>query len=182
MPSLVEGGQQGLHMAGGGHADGVAQAQFVAAQVEQRPADPDGLRDGHRALPGVAEAHREIAADLHLGVLGPRDDRREHRQRLVDRAVEVGLGEGLGGAAEHRDPAGAQGERTVQTAFVGHQDGQPVRVETVQQREQLLRVGELGHPLGVDEAGGLDGRQARVGEPADELGLDLRGHDGLLVL
>lgn len=65
-------------MAGGGDADGVAQAQFVAAQVHQGLGDPDHLVDGDGALPWVAEAHGEIAADVHPVLAGPGDDRREH--------------------------------------------------------------------------------------------------------
>ncbi len=168
-------------MARGGHADRVAQAQLVAAHVQQGLADLHHLGDGDRALPRVAEAHGEVAADMDVLGLRAAHHRLEHRQCLVHRAVEVGLGEGLRRAGEDRDPPGAQRQGAVQAPLVRDQHRECHR-EVADEREQLLRVRQLGDPLGVDEARRLDRRQARVGQAADELRLDLRRDRRLLVL
>lgn len=75
---LDEGGEQALHMAGGGHADRVAETHLVAAHVDEGPDEPGDLVDGDGALPRVAEAHRQIAPDMEPFVAGAGDDRLEH--------------------------------------------------------------------------------------------------------
>lgn len=179
---LAQQGEQFEHVSRCRDADGVAQAQLVAAHVHQRLADARDLVQRDRALPGVTEAHGDIAADMGALVLGVFDDGLEHGQRLVHRAVEVGLREGLGGAGEDGDPVRAEREGAVEAAPVGDEDGQVHALEIPHQREQLLGVGQLGHPLRVYEARRLDRRQPRVGQAADELRLHLGGHRRLLVL
>ncbi len=178
---LVQRGEQGLDVTRGGDADRVAEAQLVTAEVEQGLGDGDDLVDRDGALPGIAEAHGQIAAHVRPALPGPGHDGLEHGEGLGDGAVEVAGGEGLRGRTEHRDPGGPEGERPVQTALVRHEDGQG-GVHVGEQREELLGVGELGHPLGVHEAGRLDRGQAGGGQAVDELRLDLRGDGRLLVL
>lgn len=176
----VQRGQQRPDVARGGDADGVAEAELVAAEVEQRLGGADDLGERDRSLPGVAEAHGQVAAYVGPVFLGAGHDGLEHGEGLGDGAVEVAGGEGLGGRTEDGDAGGAQGQRPVETALVGDEDGQG-RVDVGEEGEQLLRVGQLGHPLGVDEAGGLDGGQPGSGQAADELGLD-GGRDGRLLV
>src|SRR3954453_11831955 len=109
-------------VAGGAHADGVAEAELTGAEVEQTAADRDDLPDGHGALPWVAEAHRDVGPHVEAGVAGAAYDRLEHRELLVQRAVQVLLRERLRGAAEDRDVAAPELEGAVEATLVGHQD------------------------------------------------------------
>ena len=102
--------------------------------------------------------------------------------RLVDRAVEIALREGLGGAAEDRDLAHAVLERAIEAALVRDEHRVAHAVAQGQPAEQVFGVGELRHPLRVHEAGGFDDLQAGVAEAVDELGLDLDRDDRRFVL
>ena len=104
--------------------DRVAERELAGAEVEEALADLDHLVDRHLALPRVAEAHADVGAHVQPGLAGPRDRRLEHRELLVEAAVEVALREGLGGAAEDRDVATAELQRPVEPALVGHQHRQ----------------------------------------------------------
>ncbi len=181
MPGVDERRDQPPDVAGRADADGVAEAELAGPEVEEPLADLDHLVDRDGALPRVAEAHRDIGADVEPGRSRPGHGRLEHRELPVQAAVEVLLGEGLGGAAEDRDVPAAQLEGAVQAALVGDQHRQ-VPTLLAEDRHQLGGVGELGHPLRVDEAGGLDDRQPGRDQPADELCLDVGRHQRLLVL
>src|SRR5690606_22867756 len=148
----------------------------------QPPPHLDHLGDGGGALPGVAEAHRHVRAHPHPVVEGPPDHRLEHLELALQGAVQVLGGERLGGAGEHRDLRDAPLQRPVQAALVRHQHRVADAGPAFQPVQQLLGVGELGHPLGVDEAGRLDHPVPGVREPVDELRLHLDGHDRRLVL
>ena len=167
-------------------ADGVAERELAGAEVVEALADLDHLVDRHVALPGVAEAHADVGAHVEPGVAGADHGGLEHRELLVEAAVEVALREGLGRAAEDRDVAAAELEGAVESAFVRHQHGQLLaglaELALDQQAHQLGGVGQLGHPLGVHEAGGLDDGQAGGEQAPDELGLRLDRDDALLVL
>ena len=182
MPAPAKASTSARDVAGGADADGVAEAELAGAEVEQPLADVDHLVDRHRALPRVAEAHRDVGADVEAGVAGAAYGRLEHRELLVEAAVEVLLGEGLGGAAEDRDVAAARapgpgrGRARWAPAPAGPRPTSPST------GHQVLGVGELGHPPRVHEAGRLDDRQPGGEQPADELRLDLDGHQRRLVL
>ena len=174
-------------MARSADADGVAEAELAGAQVEETLADGGHLLDRDVALPRVAEAHRDIRPDVEAVLAGPLHRRLEHRELLVEAAVEVLLGERLGGAAEDRDVPDAELQGPVEATLVGHQHRVAVepaasRVELVETSYDVLRVGQLGHPLRVHEAGRLDDRQPRGGEPVDELDLGGGRDQALLVL
>ncbi len=163
-------------------ADRVAEGELGAAEVEQASGDLDDLLDGDVALPRVAEAHGDVAAHGEPFDAGSFDDRREHRDRLLHRTVEVAPGERLRGAGEDRDLGHARGQGPVQAALVRHEDRIADAGLSRQRREELFGVGELRDPARVHEAGGLDRPEPRVGETGDELGLDLHRYDRGLVL
>lgn len=91
--------QQPVNMTGGGHPDGVAEAELPAPQVQQPAAHGDDLLDRHLALPRVAEGHGQVAADPDTRLACGSDDRAEHLDRFVQPAVEIPPGERPGGTA-----------------------------------------------------------------------------------
>ena len=172
---------QPADVAGRAHTDGVAEAELVGPEVEEALADLDHLVDRDVPLPRVAEAHRDIGANVEPGGARPGHGGLEHLELPVQAAVEVLLGEGLRGTAEDRDVPATQLEGAVEPALVGDQHRELTAL-VAEDLHQLCGVGELGHPLRVDEAGGLDDGEPRRHQPPDELGLDLGRHQRLLVL
>ena len=181
MPGGHERLDQRGHVAGGADADGVAEAELAGAEVEEPLADDDHLLDRDRALPGVAEAHGDVGADVEPGVAGALHGRLEHRELLVEAAVEVLLREGLGGRAEDRDVLQPELEGPVEAALVGDQD-RAVRPASPSRVISSAASASCGHPLRVHEGGRLDDRQPGGEQPAYELLLDVDGDERLLVL
>ena len=166
-------------MAGGADAGRVAERELVGAEVEQPLADRDDLVDRDRALPRVAEAHRDVRADVDPLRQRPRHGRLEHRELLVERAVEVAPGEGLGGAAEDRDvpdalrPAPGRGRARSGTSTgigVARRCGRPGRGAPRRRRA-------AGTHFGWTKLVDLDDRQPGGDQPLDELDLDLERDD-----
>ena len=163
-------------------ADGVAERDLVAAHLGQlsRHVGHGGRR--HLALVGAAQGAGDIAADADLRGLSGLADRREAGQAVGDRAVDVLVAEALGGGAEHRDLGRAGGARRLEALHVGGEHGIAHAVAAPDPGHHLGAVGHLRHPLGRDEGGGLDHRQAALGEPVDERDLGRGGDLGGLVL
>jgi hypothetical protein len=178
----AEGVDQGGDVTRRRDADRVAERELVAAEVGQAGADGNDLRNRYVALPRIAVAHRHVPAYGQTRVQRPPYHRLEHRELVVERRVEVLHRERLGGAGEDRDLGDTCLQGAVQAALVRHQYGCPDAGRQIDPGQQFGGVGELGHPLGVDEAGGLDRGQPGRGQPVDELGLDLEVDDRVLVL
>ena len=153
-----------------------------AAELQQGLGDPRDVVVGDGALERAAEHGGHVAADAQPGVGGAVDDRGEHRQRLVDGAVEVALRERLGRGAEDRDLGHAGLQRTVQAGLVRHQHRVAHALDRGDAGQHVGRVRELGDPLRVHEGGGLDHGQPRGGQPVDEPDLDVGGHHAGFVL
>ena len=93
------------------HADRVAEADLVRAQVEQPQADVDDLGDFDRPSERTAERGRDVGA-LPPAELGrPREHRLEGRERLVDRHADVALSERVAGRGEDGQRVGSGGDR-----------------------------------------------------------------------
>ena len=152
------------------------------AEVEQPLPDRDHLLDRDGALPRVAEAHRDVGADVEAGVAGAAYDGLEHRELLVERPVEVLLRERLGRAAEDRDVAAAELERAVEAALVGHQHRAAHGPTSPSIAHQVLGVGELRAPTRVDERWSPRRSAAGREQPPDQLGLHLGRDQRRLVL
>ena len=180
----LERGEQRGHVAGGAHPDGVAEAELACSpgRAAARRRRPPGRPAP--ALPRVAEAHRDVRPHSHAAARAPAHDRLEHRE-LTRRAsrFEVALGEGLGGAGEDRDrrrrPRRAPGPARARWAPA---PGRRTPARRSSRASSSSASASCGHPLRVDEAGGLDDGQARGGQPVDELRLDRGRNDRLLVL
>jgi hypothetical protein len=154
---------------------------WLAPRSKRRLPTSTDLGDRHLALPRVAEAHAHVGAYVETCVACPCHGRLEHGELLVEAAVEVALGEGLGGTAEDGDVAAAELERTVEATFVGDEH-----------RQVLARVAETsirspasaswGTHLGCTKlVASTTGRPGRQQSP-DELGLGLDRDDAALVL
>ena len=130
-----------------------------------------------RDLPLVrtAERGRDVAAHADLLLARARDDGAEALDRLVHAGVDVLAVERLGGGREHGDLAHARRERALESLHVGDEGRIPHAARGVDAPVELLRVGELRNRLRRDEGADLDRRQARLGQPVDELGAHLDG-------
>ena len=168
-------------VAGGADADGVAEAELGGTHRQQPLPHLDDLLGRDRTLPRVAEAHRDVGADVHPRGERTLDGRGEHLELGLQRAVEVLGREGLGRAGEDGDVAQAELERPVEAALVGDQHG-TVAAVVAQTAHQLGGVGQLRDPAGVDEGGRLDDGQPGGQQPPHELLLDLHRDHALLVL
>src|SRR5205823_13834285 len=71
------------------HADGVAERELVAAEVEQAPPDVDRDTGRRRTVPRIGEDHREIAADAQALVLRTPDDLAIVIDRFLARASQI---------------------------------------------------------------------------------------------
>jgi hypothetical protein len=70
---------------------------------------------------------------------------------------------------------GAGAARLFQPALVRHQHRIAHARLAPQAGQHVRRIGHLRHPFRADEAGRLDHRQARRGQPLDQFDLDRRG-------
>lgn len=179
--------EHALGLEGGAHADGVAQRHLVAAHLIERLGHFGHLGRGDLALVGAAQHRGDVAAHPHAGGLGAFQHRFEARQGLGHGAVDVLLGEGLGGGAEHRHLLDAALQGRFQPLEVGGQRRVGDAIQPGEVLHHLAVVGHLRHPLGRDEAGRLDvaeaGRaqavdQLQLGGGADRLGLVLQAVAG----
>ena len=84
-----DGGQHGLHGAGGGHADRVPQRDLVAAHLVQPGRHARHLLRLDGALVGAARHAGHVAAHRHAVRLGRGHHRLEAGEALLYRAVDV---------------------------------------------------------------------------------------------
>ena len=171
-----------VDLAGRADADGVAERELVAAEVEQPPAALPHRLVRRRPIPRVGDHHRQIASDALAGVLRVAHDRRIRGQRLVPRAIEVLPRVGVGGRGEHRDVIDTGRERAVEALLVRHQHGIADSRAAFEAAKQVFRVGELRHRLGTHQRRRLDDRVTRVRETLEERELRLGREDALLGL
>src|SRR5690606_21859919 len=106
---------------------------------------------------------------------------------VLEGAVEVALGEGLGGAGVDRDVPAAELDRPVEPALGGNEHREVAGAITQplvgdEGGEQVGGAGQLRHPLRVDEAGRLDDRQPGGDQALHERRLGRGRHDRGLVL
>ena len=102
-------------------ADGVAERDFVAAEVPQHLGDVDHRLRLDLALIGAAEHAGDIAAHPDAVGLGAGQHRLEALDRFRDRAIDVGARKAFRRRGEHRDQLGAGGLRGLIALLVRHQ-------------------------------------------------------------
>src|ERR1700688_2099277 len=88
-------------------ADGIAERDFVAAEIPQQLCHlHHGLRL-HLAVIGATEHAGDIAAYLDAVSFGSDDDRLEALDGLGDRAIDIGPRKAFRGPGKYRDHPGA---------------------------------------------------------------------------
>ena len=171
-----------VDVARGRGADRVAEADLVAAEVEQPGGDGRGRRGG-RPRPRTGSRTRPTRSrGRACPGCGVRHDARRVGQRLVRGPVDVRPVERVGRADDDRDLVGARGDGALEAARRRHEDRVADARRAGDRREHLVRVGELRYGARVDERGRLDHAQARRAEQVDEADLDLGRDLGGLVL
>ena len=126
------------------------------------------------------DAERDRAADAVSA--RPRGDAQRGRDRVLDRSALVALVERLRDAEREPHLVESSRDESLVAAFVQSQSGADESRTRSDCRDDLLRTCHLGHASRVDEAGDLDPRNARVGQPPHELGPDVHIEDLGLVL
>ena len=102
-------------------ADGVAERDFVAAEVPQHFCNVDHRLRLDLALIGTSEHAGNIAAHPDAVGFGAGEHRLEALDRFRNRAVDVGAGKALRGGGEYRDQFRARGLRSLVALLVRHQ-------------------------------------------------------------
>ena len=159
-----------------------AEGDLVAAELDQALGDRDDLRRIDPALVWAAPHRRDVGPHADAGLSGLRDDAGEELEGGVDRLVRVEAVVGLARGKKDGDLGELGVERALEAALVGDEGAEGDAVSCRQLLEEIARVGELGHPLGRDEARDLDALQTGVCERADDALLALEGNDAGLVL
>ena len=152
--------EQAASLPGGASADGVAQRDFVAAHGEQLAGHRSDLLGCDFALIGAAKHAGDIAAHADAVGLGRVHYWDEALQTLGDGAVDVALGESLGGRGEHCHFLHPSLDGSLEALEVGRQRAIHHARLTLDAGEHLGAAGHLWHPLGRDEAAHLDVDQA----------------------
>ena len=153
-------------------ADGVANGNFMAAElIELARKAHHGLRIDF-ALIRAAQAHRHIAA--HFESLRQRlgADFGKTRDAFGDGAVGVFFRERFGGRAEDDDFLATRGERGVQPLAIRHQHRIRHAGLAPDACHHLHVIRHLRHPLGRDERRGLHRLQTRILQAVDEFDFD----------
>jgi len=179
---VEQSARQFAHLRRYGDPDRVANADLIAADAFEANRK---LGDGRRVdLPRVRALERgaEIPADPAIGNrLAKRGGRHiELHERFLNRHVDVLQREGFAGSGKEGDPPNSDRKRPVEPLSIRNQGG--VKRSGREGRPKVVRIGKLGHPLGRDEAGGLDLPQTGLRERSDKLGLGGRGNRNGLVL
>ncbi len=163
-------------------SDRVAERDLVAAAVEQPPRNFCNLSWSNLSFVRAAEHAGDIATDADSCCSRRVEDRVKAFEALRDGAVDVLLGEALGGCGEDRDLARSCGH----SGLIAPQIGDQYRIAdpglTVDATQYLGVIGHLRNRLGRDEGGRFDGLQSCAREAMDQLDLGGRGDDLFFVL
>jgi len=158
------------------HARGVAQRDLVRAEPLERGRDVGHPLRGNLPLEGASVRRRDVGAHAHAAAGGRRVDRRDRLQRGRDAHVQVLEVMALAGAHDghHMRESGRHGP--LEPLHVGDERVEEYPRPPFDAGEELLRIGHLGDPLRMNEAGGLDqpapGLDEQVGQGDLLLGRD----------
>jgi hypothetical protein len=175
-------GHEVVNLARDGDADRVREDDLL--RVGRR--DPLGQLEHafgrHATLERAAE--RDADRDRERNAIGlcSRADPLDRRERFLHGSICVPAVELLGGSEREVRLVEAGGAEPVVALLVQNEAGVDDSFSTIDSLHDLLGARHLRHPVRVDEAHGLDTRQARGSEPVDELGANGRLEHHALVL
>src|SRR6266851_2615402 len=160
-------------------ADGVAERDFVAAEIPQYPRDVHhGLRL-HLAVIGAAEHAGDIAAHLDAVSLGSDDDGLEAVDGFGDRAIDIGPRKAFRSRGKYRDHPGAGRARGVVALFVRHQHVEFAVWMVTDATQDLIRIHHLRDRLRRHERSDFDGVQPGADQRLDKGDAGQIAHDDL---
>ena len=148
--------QQLPRLQGRADADGVAERDFVAAEIPQHFCDVDHRLRLDLALIGAAEHGGDIAAHPDAIGFGARQHRLEPLDRFRNRAIDIGARKAFRRGGEHRDQFGAGGLRGLVSLLVRHQHREFAIRVMADAAQHLGRSHHLRDRLGRDERADLD--------------------------
>ena len=168
--------------AAGGHSDRVREHDRVRRDLGDALGDLGDPARIHLTLERAPERDAERDRAANAVSTRPRSDTERGRDRVLDCGALVALVERLRDA--EREPHLVQSGRdeALVATFVQSQSGADESRTRSHCRGDLLRTCHLGYASRVDEAGDLDPRNTRVGQPPRELGPDVHIEDLGLVL
>src|SRR5450756_1944642 len=179
---LDRGARHRLHGGRDRHADRIAEADLVCAEVEEPASDSDGPRRINAAGVWASERGRDVGAPPPPAPRGLLQKRPERAKRGLNRQPDVPFRERVRRCRKDGDRVRARVGRPGEAAGVRHQhwvaDAGPSR----ERRQDLVGVGELGDPVWSHEARRLDLAQAGRHEQLDEAHLGRRRDRRGLVL
>ncbi len=149
-------------------ADGVAERDFVAAEIPQHLCDVDHRLRLDLALIGAAKDGRNVAAHPHAVGLGARQHRLEPVDQFRNRAIDIGARKTFRRRGKYRDQFGAGGLRGLITLLVRHQHRQFAIRMMADAAQHLGRPHHLRDRLGRHERSDLDRCQPRADQRLDE--------------
>ena len=158
-------------------ADRVRDRHLPRPGIEHPVGQLDHGRGSDLALVGAAAGRRHVSARGHAVAGGAAEHRRAHRDRALQRHVDVLAIECVAGGEDHRHRAGAGFGRAVVAPLVRHQGviGDPVALG--QAREQLAGVSQLRHRPRRDEAGRLERLDPGLDQRVDQAQLVVGGDE-----
>jgi hypothetical protein len=171
-----------LRLARRGHADGVGDVDFVAAQVAHASHHVGHRIERHFALVGAAKGAADAAAQALAAVLGGFRHAFKPGDRFGDRAVDVLLRERFRGRTEDHHFIGLRRQRRFKALHVGRQRRVDHARLARNPSHHLLAGGHLRHPFGRDEGRRFDIPEAGAGQAVHQLDLDLGWHAFFFIL
>ena len=182
-PAFAEGPRQRDHLAGIGHAGGVAQGDPVRSQpVDEARAPVEHGGDRHVAFHRAAERAREQHVDHRLRLAGKRAHVRQCRERL--RACHAQVGQVVCFARRHHkvELVGVGIDCAFGAAHVRHERAVDHARLAVDLAQHDLAVAQCGNRLGRHEGGDLDLRHTCLRELVHQRDLAVGRYERLFAL
>jgi len=181
-PARLESPGHLMHLAGIGHARGIAQRDALHAQVGKalHPGQHLGLR--HIALHGAAEAAGQRDIDRHTGLLRRGNHLPQGSERLTALHAQIAEVVRLADRHDQIELVRARLDGALGAAHIGHQ----CRVDGTGSARYLahhdLAVAQCRNRRGRDKGRDFDLGQTRLGQRIDQGDLVIGGHKSLLHL
>ena len=171
-----------LHLPRMGHADRIAEGNLIYTHFKQAFTHLGYLSDGNFPFIGASEHRRHISADPLSPRTSKPDGLLQYRKRLIDALVDVFSVMGFAGRHEYRILVNRSVQGPLQSLPVGNQRPISDSFHPGKPSGQLLSVGQLGNPTGVDKRSRFDIPHAGGDQPLGDFPLHFRRQYGRFVL